>query len=313
MPGCNRRVVNIDPATVPRDDRASVASLLLLTLAALRGSHHRRHAGPSREAQGAVRLLRRGGAARDGRPAAGLGRDARRAAGADGAVRRRVGARDHLSLGAARADAGHLQLGQRSTGWSTAAAHHGIAVLAQRHADAAVGVVAAETPEFWRRYPPRDPQLSPLHDRQLVSATGPAARFWAENPSVPQGARPPLADLERADARPGIWATRPLGARLHEAAQGRLPGDPQGRSTARTVVAGSFVAVGRLQPVGAACATSTAPARSATSTRSPSTRSRTTDSSVAGTIDQMLEIVKRVRDGDAQATATAASRSSSPS
>ncbi len=77
-------------------------------------------------------------------------------------------------------------------------------------------------------------------------------------------------------ARRLVLGHAPVGSRLREAAAQGLPGDPQGATAARPWSLGSLAGVASGTPVGAACASSTGPAPSATSTRSRCTPSRTT-------------------------------------
>jgi polysaccharide biosynthesis protein PslG len=190
-----------------------------------------------------------------------------------------------------------IELSQGVYDWSgldrtvTAAARHGIAVLPNV---LTVPKWASSRPnaEFWWRYEPRNPQLFANFMRQAVRRYGPRGSFWAENPSVP---RVPIRDWQLFNEQMAdfFWATRPWPrsyTRVLKAAYKAIHRADRGA----TVVAGSLVAVGGVSQWGSMKALYRAGAKRYFDAIAvhPFTNN---EGSLAGTIDNMLEIIRRVR------------------
>lgn len=152
---------------------------------------------------------------------------------------------------------------------------------------------SAQPDADWWRLPPRDPNLLGELMRQLVLRYGPQGSLWAQDPGIP---RVPVRQWQiwNEQSAPWHWSIRPWGptyTELLKAAHGAIKTeDPKAK-----VVAGSLVGFGRDYPAWDA-------ARELY--RSGAKRyfdllaihPFTNDSnSVTRTVDQTLEIVRRVR------------------
>ena len=171
---------------------------------------------------------------------------------------------------------------------------HGIELVAERPHDAEVGLVASRTPPTGWRYAPRNPKpVRRLHDQRWSSATGPSGSFWTANPSVQkQPIRTwQLFNEQMADF---FWATRPWPQSYTTRAEGRLQGDPQGgpRRDGRSPARSSPSAAPRSGPRPRQLYKAGAKRYFDALAVHPFTNN---EGSVAGTIDNMLTIVKKVR------------------
>ncbi|MBA3263536.1 MAG: beta-galactosidase [Thermoleophilaceae bacterium] len=173
----------------------------------------------------------------------------------------------------------------------TYAARHGIAVLPNV---LTVPQWASSRPDatFWWRYAPRDPQLFASFMRQAVDRYGPKGSFWAANPNVP---KVPIREWQLFNEQMAdfFWATRPWPqsyTKVLKAAYKSIHAADRGA----TVVAGSLVAVGGVSQWGSMRALYGAGAKRYFDAIAihPFTNN---EGSLAGTIDNMLEIIKRVR------------------
>ena len=118
---------------------------------------------------------------------------------------------------------------------SFAATDHVVALAAARRID--VLPVVIYTPAWAAQYPgkvgspPALPSDYAAYLTALVGRYGPKGTFWVENPALPEGADPALADLERAELRRLLarGGRRLVGARLRGAAQGLVHGHQERR------------------------------------------------------------------------------------
>ena len=204
-----------------------------------------RSAGHGGQAQGAVRVLRHGPQHRGHPSGVRLRRGARPADGAHGPLRGGVGA--HLLL------LGSIEPSRGVYDWAARPARGRCGEPPaddprERARPRPVGVRAARTPSTRRAIRRRDPALYAELMRQLVCATGPRAPSGRRTRACPSVPDPAVADLERADGAlalgSGPWA--PSYTKLLKAAyQAIHKADRRAK-----VVAGSFVGVRQLHPVG---------------------------------------------------------------
>ena len=173
----------------------------------------------------------------------------------------------------------------------TSAARHGIEVLPNA---VTVPQWASSRPdaEFWWRYEPRDPQLFADFMTQAVQRYGPRGSFWAANPSLP---KVPIRDWQLFNEQMAdfFWATRPWPKSYTKVLKAGYKAIHKADRGA-TVVAGSLVAVGGVSQWGSMRALYGAGAKRYFDAIAihPFTNN---EGSLAGTIDNMLQIIKRVR------------------
>ena len=146
--------------------------------------------------------------------------------------------------------------------------------------------------EFWWRYEPRDPQLFADFMTAAVARYGPRGTFWKANPSLP---KVPIRDWQLFNEQMAnwFWATRPWPSsytKVLKAAYKAIHKSDRGA----TVVAGSLVAVSGRSQWGSMRALYRAGAKRYFDAIAihPFTNN---EGSLAGTIDNMLQIIKRVR------------------
>jgi Beta-galactosidase len=172
-----------------------------------------------------------------------------------------------------------------------AAARHRIAVLANVTEPARWISERANDPE-WFRFPPTDPAPYAELMRQLVLRYGPAGSFWGQNPTVP---RVPIRQWQvwNEQTAPWHWRHRPWApgyTRLLKAAYQAIHGADRGAN----VIAGSLVAASlRYPPWDGMRDLYRAGAKRFFDT--VAIHPFTKDKSVRVTVDQTLEIVRRVR------------------
>jgi hypothetical protein len=173
-----------------------------------------------------------------------------------------------------------------------AAARHRITTLLNVTATPRWISTRPDSPEYWR-LPPRDPNAFADLMRQLVLRYGPAGSFWAQNPTVP---RVPIRQWQiwNEQTAPWHWQRRPWApsyTRLLKAAYRAIHGADRGAK----VVAGSLVASrADYAPWDAARDLYRAGAKRFFDVIAvhPFTNN---NRSVRLTVDQTLEIVRRVR------------------
>jgi hypothetical protein len=172
-----------------------------------------------------------------------------------------------------------------------AAARHGIEVLANV---LTVPKWASSKPDasFWWRYEPRDPQLFADFMTQAVARYGPKGSFWAANPSIP---KVPIRDWQLFNEQMAdfFWATRPWPRSYTKVLKAGYKAIHKADRGA-TVAAGSLVAVGGVSQWGSMKALYGAGAKRYFDAIAihPFTNN---EGSLAGTIDNMLQIIKNVR------------------
>jgi hypothetical protein len=191
----------------------------------------------------------------------------------------------------------HVELSEGVYDWSVidrtvaTASRHGLVVMPNV---VTVPKWASTRPDadFWWRYEPRDPQLFANFMRQAVLRYGPNGSFWTANPGLQ---KVPLREWQLFNEQMAdfFWATRPWPpsyTKVLKAAYGSIHQADRGA----TVVAGSLVAVSgtsqwasmrQLYKAGAK------PYFDAIAIH-PFTNN---EGSLAGTIDNMLQIIKKVR------------------
>jgi hypothetical protein len=172
-----------------------------------------------------------------------------------------------------------------------AAAEHGLALLLNVTATPRWASSRPETPVYWR-YPPRDlNSMAPLWG-QLVARYGPSGSFWSQNPGLPKR---PIRHWQiwNEQSAPWHWDRRPYArsyTQLLRSAYQTIKAADRGA----TVVAGSVVASPNYSQWAAIRDLYRAGAKRWFDQIAvhPFTNNKL---SVDGTIDQMLDIVTRVR------------------
>jgi hypothetical protein len=171
------------------------------------------------------------------------------------------------------------------------AARHGITVMLNPIYTAGWASSRPDAPFYWR-YEPRDPQLFAEFMRQAVGRYGPNGALWAANPGL---RKVPVRHWQLFNEQMAdfFWATRPWPrsyTRVLKAGYQAIHGADRGA----TVVAGSLVAVSGISQWTAMKQLYRAGAKRWFDAIAihPFTNN---EGSLAGTIDNMLEIIKRVR------------------
>jgi len=144
----------------------------------------------------------------------------------------------------------------------------------------------------WIRSPPRDPPLYAKLLRQLVLRYGPRGSFWVQNPAVP---RVPVREwqLWNEQNAPWNWSVTPWAPRYVELLKAAYPAIHRADHGAK-VIAGSFVGAPKSTQWGAMRALYRAGGKHYFDAVAihPYTNN---GESVSGTVDQVIEIIRRVR------------------
>jgi hypothetical protein len=146
-------------------------------------------------------------------------------------------------------------------------------------------------PDWWRS-PPRDPLLYAELLRQLVLRYGPRGRFWVQNPAVP---RVPVREWQLWNEQNAVWnwsvtPWAPRYVKLLKAAYRAIHRADHGAK----VIAGSFVGAPNSTPWGAMRALYRAGGKHYFDEVAIHPYTNNGDS-VSGTVDQVIEIITRVR------------------
>jgi hypothetical protein len=144
----------------------------------------------------------------------------------------------------------------------------------------------------WFRSPPRDPLLYAKLFRQLVLRYGPRGSFWAQNPAVP---RVPVRQwqLWNEQNAPWYWSVTPWAPRYVKLLKATYRAIHRADHGAK-VIAGSFVGAPKSTPWGAMGALYRAGGKHYFDEVAIHPYTNNGDS-VSGTVDQVIEIIRRVR------------------